>query len=87
MTCSALPGLLRWFEVETSDYLQLSPVEVAIDTMERMNQELRLLILQYNITDTANASINPLTMRLNGIIDAAVMGGTSKYQEVSWPAI
>lgn len=27
-------------------------------------------------------SINPLSMILNGVIDAAVMGGTAKYQEV-----
>lgn len=80
VTCSKLPGLLRWFEVESSEMVQLCPVEVAIDTMERMNIELRMLVMQY--TSESSLSINPLTMRLNGVIDAAVQGGTAKYEEV-----
>jgi len=80
VTCSKLPGLLRWFEVESSEMVQLCPVEVAIDTMERMNTELRMLVMQY--TSESSLSINPLTMRLNGVIDAAVQGGTAKYEEV-----
>lgn len=80
VTCSKLPGLLRWFEVESTEMVQLCPVEVAIDTMERMNTELRMLVMQY--TSESSLSINPLTMRLNGVIDAAVQGGTAKYEEV-----
>ena len=29
------------------------------------------------------ANINPLSMLLNGVIDAAVMGGISNYEKVS----
>ena len=60
----------------------LSPIEVAIDTMSKMNQELQSLILRFSAPDPEN-SLNPLTMRLNGVIDAAVNGGIAKYQEVS----
>lgn len=79
-TCSKLPGLLRWFEIESNEIIELCPVEVAIYTMECMNQELRLLVMQY--ANDSSLSVNPLTMRLNGVIDAAVQGGGAKYQEV-----
>ena len=60
----------------------LTPIEVAIDTMSRMNQELQSLVLRFSSPDPEN-SLNPLTMRLNGVIDAAVNGGIARYQEVS----
>lgn len=75
-----MPGILRWFEVVESDTSQLTPIEAAIDTMENMNRTLRTLVAEYS--SNSNQNVNPLTMRLNGVLDAAVMGGTSKYQEV-----
>ena len=75
-----LPGILRWFEVVKTEKVQMKPVEVAIDTMERMNQELQMLVALY--TNDSCAQITPFTMRLQGVIDAAVMGGIAKYHEV-----
>uniref|UniRef100_T1IUW7 Dedicator of cytokinesis protein 3 n=1 Tax=Strigamia maritima TaxID=126957 RepID=T1IUW7_STRMM len=79
VTASSLPGILRWFEVLERRVIELSPIEYACETMTNVNQQLRQLINQYSSDPKRN--INPLSMRLQGIIDAAVMGGISKYQE------
>ena len=79
-TASQLPGILRWFEVVETESITLNPIEAAIDTMDNKNKELRQLVAQYS-TECAPNDLNPLTMRLNGNIDAAVGGGIAKYQE------
>ena len=48
--------------------------------MESKNKELDRIIT--NLSSDKTQSINPLSMILNGIIDAAVMGGIAKYEEV-----
>ncbi|XP_064633276.1 dedicator of cytokinesis protein 3-like isoform X3 [Lineus longissimus] len=75
-----LPGLLKYFEVVKSNTINLSPIETAIDTMENMNAELHTLISTYSGSNPEK-NINPLTMRLHGVIDAAVMGGPKHYKE------
>ena len=79
-----LPGLLRWSEVESSTTVHLSPIQVAIDTMTSKNSELRSLHFLYTPSRASLPlpDLKPLTMKLNGVIDAAVMGGITKYQEV-----
>ena len=52
----------------------------AVETMESKNNELERIIAR--IQSDLTQSINPLSMILNGIIDAAVMGGIAKYEEV-----
>lgn len=74
-----LPGILRWFEVINQIPLEVTPVEFACETMENVRKELIDLIAQYRCEPKKN--INPFSMRLQGIIDANVMGGISKYQE------
>lgn len=74
-----LPGILRWFEVINRSVQELTPVEFACETMENVQRELWELIVQYRTDPSRN--INPFSMRLQGIIDANVMGGISKYQE------
>lgn len=74
-----LPSILRWFEVVEKNIVDLSPVEVACETVEKMNKELRHLISQY--TADPKRTISPLSMRLQGVIDSAVNGGIYKYQE------
>ena len=59
---------------------EVSPLENAVDTVESKNEELQTIITR--IEHDSTLSINPLSMTLNGVIDAAVMGGTAKYQEV-----
>lgn len=78
-TGAPLPGILRWFEVINRSVQELKPVEFACETMENVQKELYDLIMQYRADPGRN--INPFSMRLQGIIDANVMGGISKYQE------
>ena len=52
----------------------------ALETMDSTNKQLRALIARHNVDP--NLSINPLSMKLGGIIDAAVMGGVSNYEKV-----
>lgn len=58
----------------------LNPVQNASETMESVNKQLRALIGRHKVD--ANLNINPLSMKLGGIIDAAVMGGVSNYEKV-----
>lgn len=74
-----LPGILRWFEITNRAFREVTPVEFACETMENVDKELWDLIVQYRADPSRN--INPFSMRLQGIIDANVMGGISKYQE------
>lgn len=69
---SPLPGILRWFEVVHSSMEEVPPVRFACETMQNVNKDLRNLISQYMADPRRN--INPLSMRLQGIIDANVMG-------------
>ncbi|XP_031632350.1 dedicator of cytokinesis protein 3 isoform X2 [Contarinia nasturtii] len=74
-----LPNILRWFEIVNRSFRELTPVEFACETMENVAKELHELIDQYRADPKRN--INPFSMRLQGIIDANVMGGISKYQD------
>ena len=58
----------------------LSPIEVAIDSVENKNGDIRDLVTQYS--HDMHQSLEPLTRTLNGVIDAAVNGGIAKYREV-----
>ncbi|KAA0720700.1 Dedicator of cytokinesis protein 4 [Triplophysa tibetana] len=75
----SLPGISRWFEVERRELVEVSPLENAIEVIENKNLQLRTLIAQCQTRQMQN--INPLTMCLNGVIDAAVNGGLARYQE------
>lgn len=78
-TTYPLPGILRWFPVSSSKTHEISPLRNAIETMEKTNKNLRNYVLHYN--RDKNMQINPLSLSLNGILDAAVMGGIKNYEE------
>lgn len=48
--------------------------------MEAANKQVRALISKHQNDPTQN--INPLSMKLGGMIDAVVMGGVSNYEKV-----
>ena len=48
--------------------------------MEAANKQVRALISRHQNDTTLN--INPLSMKLGGMVDAAVMGGVSNYEKV-----
>ncbi|XP_063227619.1 dedicator of cytokinesis protein 3 [Bacillus rossius redtenbacheri] len=79
VTSSPLPGILRWFEVVEKSVEEVAPVQFACETMDSVNKELRALVDQHTVDRKRN--VNPFSMRLQGIIDANVMGGISKYQQ------
>nr|XP_006826015.1 PREDICTED: dedicator of cytokinesis protein 1 [Saccoglossus kowalevskii] len=74
-----LPGILRWFEVVKETTKEVSPLEHAVETMEEQNDKLNSKIKQH-IADP-NVPLNPLSMQLNGIVDAAVQGGPEMYEK------
>ncbi|CAH1968130.1 unnamed protein product [Acanthoscelides obtectus] len=76
---STLPGILRWFEVVNRQTEEIPPVQYACETMRNVENELKQLILLHSLDPKRN--LNPFTMRLQGIIDANVQGGISKYQQ------
>lgn len=58
----------------------MSPIETAIETMKSTNASLRELIISYDADP--NLPLHPLSMKLHGIVDAAVMGGIANYEKV-----
>ncbi|RWS31375.1 hypothetical protein B4U80_06775 [Leptotrombidium deliense] len=83
-TTYALPGIMTWFQTVFSDTKIISPLEAAIETMESTNNEIKNLILQHIYEQ--NVPLNQLTMRLNGVVDAAVMGGIVNYEKAFFTA-
>lgn len=71
-----------YFSIFLFAYFQeeISPIRNAVDFMDSANKLLRSLIGRHKVDP--NLNINPLSMKLNGIIDAAVMGGIKNYEEV-----
>lgn len=58
---------------------QISPLQYAVETMEMTNKAIRELIVAHK--NDENLPINPLSMKINGVVDPAVMGGFMKYEE------
>ncbi|XP_026674071.1 dedicator of cytokinesis protein 1 isoform X3 [Ceratina calcarata] len=79
VTSHPLPGILRCFPVTSSETYLVSPLRNAIETMEASNTALRDLILAHKADN--NLPLNPLSMKLNGILDPAVMGGIDNYEK------
>ncbi|XP_037945652.1 dedicator of cytokinesis protein 1-like isoform X2 [Teleopsis dalmanni] len=75
----SLPGILRWFPVIDTRKFKISPIELAVETMKSTNKDIRDLIIAHK--NDENIPINPLSMKINGIVDPAVMGGFSKYED------
>jgi hypothetical protein len=78
-TSSSLPGILRWFPVEHSETIKISPIEMAIETIELKNKSIRELIFDHS--SDPNTPIHSLSAIINGVVDAAVNGGIPKYEE------
>ena len=57
----------------------ISPIQNAINMIVSKNSELTLLVEKHSNGMTEN--VNPFTMTLNGIIDAAVNGGVYNYRD------
>lgn len=62
----------------------MSPIETAIETMKSSNNSLRELIV--NHAADPSLPLHPLSMKLHGIVDAAVMGGIANYERAFFTA-
>uniref|UniRef100_A0A8C5NH96 Dedicator of cytokinesis 1 n=1 Tax=Gouania willdenowi TaxID=441366 RepID=A0A8C5NH96_GOUWI len=78
-TAYKLPGILRWFEVKSVSTEEISPLEIAMETMQLTNEKISSMV-QLHLNDP-NLPINPLSLLLNGIVDPAVMGGFTNYEK------
>ncbi|XP_017848453.1 dedicator of cytokinesis protein 1 isoform X2 [Drosophila busckii] len=74
-----LPGILRWFPVVDAHTFKISPLERAVEIMKKTNTDIRQLVILHQSDESLH--INPLSMKLNGVVDPAVMGGFAKYEE------
>ncbi|CAN7981546.1 unnamed protein product, partial [Ixodes pacificus] len=74
-----LPGVLPWQAVVHQRLQEVPPLVHACESVEAMNQELRRLVALFS--REPSRGIAPLSMRLAGVIEAAVNGGIAKYQE------
>jgi hypothetical protein len=79
VTCGSLPSQQNRVMVVRTEKEEMSPVENAVKAIVDKNTELRQIIQDHY--DDRTLSINPLSMILNGVIDAAVQGGTEKYRQ------
>ncbi|XP_076174409.1 dedicator of cytokinesis protein myoblast city isoform X2 [Ptiloglossa arizonensis] len=79
VTSHPLPGILRCFPVTSSETYLVSPLRNAIETMEATNTALKDLIIAHKADHSL--PLNPLSMKLNGILDPAVMGGIDNYEK------
>ena len=52
--------------------LQVSPIECAIEMLENNNKQLYELVTEHQ--NDRSLTLNPLTMKIQGIVDAAVNG-------------
>lgn len=78
-TSYPLPGMLRLFPVVRMEVIELSPIENAIETMETTNDDLKGLLIE--CYKDPSSPLNNLSMKLNGIIEAAVNGGIANYEK------
>ncbi|XP_028968827.1 dedicator of cytokinesis protein 1 [Galendromus occidentalis] len=74
-----LPGLLRWFAVIRTKTDEVSPIQHAIETMEKTNYKLIESIQQQKCD--SSTPLSPFTMKLSGIIEPAVNGGIANYEK------
>lgn len=79
VTEEAMPAVLGRGLVKKCSRKEISPIENAIIAMNDKNEDLMRLILEKQ--QNPHMSLNPLSLILSGVIDAAVMGGTDKYRE------
>ncbi|XP_060079192.1 dedicator of cytokinesis protein 4-like [Ylistrum balloti] len=79
-TSYKFPGILQWYEVVNTETVTLNPLRTAIEAVKKACRELKSTIrdCEHNQTDD---NIKHLSMLLNGMISANVMGGIPKYKE------
>lgn len=75
------PSVRRRLQIVDTRVLEVAPVQNAVNGMSTKNDELKEIIAKYSSSNAASLPLNPFTMVLNGVIDAAVSGGVAMYQK------
>jgi hypothetical protein len=81
VTQESFPSNRRRMEVMARREVMVSPIENAIAAMKNKNAELRDKVSVVASAPPGPVDVGMLSMNLNGMIDAAVNGGTNKYIE------
>merc|ERR1719150_1796359 len=74
-----IPSMRRRIPVINEKIVEYTPFQTAINNLNSKNQEIEKIIEKLENDHTK--STNDISMNLNGILDAAVMGGVAKYRE------
>lgn len=79
------PSIYRRSAIVKKETRVLSPIENAISSIEAKTMDISETVgmIEKSVKDGSeeNVNISPLSMTLNGVIDAAVNGGITKYRE------
>ncbi|CAG8443325.1 12058_t:CDS:2 [Acaulospora colombiana] len=79
------PTVLRRSEIIQTTVIEVSPIENAVSAMKTKNRELLTLETKYSAYLTSKGgdkvNTNPLSMSLNGAVDAPVNGGVLMYKK------
>ncbi|CAG8553818.1 6358_t:CDS:2 [Funneliformis caledonium] len=80
------PTVLRRSEIIENTVIEVSPIENAVAAMNAKNRELKMLEAKYHAFLTSSKGVgkintNPLSMSLNGAVDAPVNGGVPMYKK------
>lgn len=86
LTSNTLPGMLPFFPVYLIETSVISPIECAIEDLERTNDRLSCMVNRFKADKRHTEDIRLLGQLLLGIVDAAVNGGIAKYEEAFFPA-
>ncbi|KIY44576.1 hypothetical protein FISHEDRAFT_51256 [Fistulina hepatica ATCC 64428] len=82
-TEETFPTVLRRSEIITIESVEISPLESAIEEVENKTKELASLEIKYqSLAKTSQVvSTNPLSMSLNGAVDAPINTGVAYYRQ------
>ncbi|XP_058117001.1 dedicator of cytokinesis protein 1 [Anopheles coustani] len=78
-TTDPLPGILRWFPVKSSETVMISPIEMAIETVDAKNRAIRELVLEHQ--NDPRIPVHSLSAVIKGVVDAAINGGLPIYED------
>eukprot|EP00835_Amoeboradix_gromovi_P003419 NODE_225_length_13912_cov_0.499674.p1 type:complete len:1792 gc:universal NODE_225_length_13912_cov_0.499674:5111-10486(+) len=80
-TAERFPHALKRSMIVSNEKVEYSPIENALKTMIGKNKELATLETMFSQKDANKLNCNPLTMSLNGSVDAPVNGGVPMYKK------
>lgn len=80
LTTNTLPGMLPFFTAFLIESKVVSPIENAIEDLERTNDRLSSMVNRFRSDKRQAEDIRSLGQLLLGIVDAAVNGGITKYE-------